>query len=326
MKQPLHAIGWPEWQVAIEGFEAWLRREDPRSLQHWIERLRQRETDQGQYEGAIAEALTWSYLSSRVDEIALTADFGVGGPDFQCAEAGTTFLVEATNVSIDTATAKSGLEHAPGPKGFSWYGPLNQAIRNKTQAKAGKIKDPGIPVILMVSTLHWQAGILCFDKDLIGWLLTGTSCIQSTIDRDGEPIGDVHTAVTFEDSVFVDAPRKGLVGIPVTVRARQISALVLANFGQVPTRLRPDGRLETQVRPLGILHPDPMHPFRPALLPDVPFGRLIPWPLPERGRVRVGVAWSDEVEAETSVPDSRPRIVIPSEIRFEDLDPNRLRG
>lgn len=264
------------WNSSIQNYEMWLENTGPRAVKRWRRGINS--SDEAAVEGAIAEAVAWDFLRCRVDTITLADDPSTGGPDFLCHVGAKRFFVEVTNMTRDSVTEHTGLiENQHGPR---WYALLTAQVDRKVTKKAGKSSDLGAPLLLVLTTLHFDASHACVCQDSIACLLTSDTGISSIYDpTTGEAVGDEFQSTDLRYAVFVEPP---LIldsnGNPVfRVVRRNISAVVVCGFGLMP----PD------MRAFGALHPDPVHVFEPAWLSDVPFCKYAQWPLSES----FAVAW-----------------------------------
>lgn len=239
------------WREHTGPYEDWLAKQGEPALDLWKKRLLAPDGA----EGAVAEAVTWVFLRSRVDSIDLLdiPGAGPGSPDFLCHQSGVRFLVEVTNISSTAATKVI----RSGSGGFSNYVPLTTQILNKVQKKADtKKKNIEHPLVVFVTTLHFDMGRMCVRRLHLEELLLGeSSFVQEFETATGAPRGDSYVCVSLDRTAF--AQNDSLVD------ARQnISAVVVGGFGA-----------HLPVAPvLGVLHPNAHRPFDPSLLPCVPFG------------------------------------------------------
>jgi hypothetical protein len=234
----------------------WLRANgETERLPQWERRLRD------QPEAAICEALVRHYLAGRVDEILPAEDLSTGGPDFLCTTRGERFYVESTCMITKAVTAATELSpHAGGPASF--YRPLTAKFRDECRAKSAQcsVRKDG-PCILAISTLHFAASALCFDEMKTGFVLTSEPLITGNFDEQaGEVVGPLYQSTDWKMSAFLRKCKANPLFLEEA--SRSVSAMLLCGFGCIPAKIN------------GVLHPNPVRPFKPELLPGVRFLRL----------------------------------------------------
>lgn len=263
------------WQPSLASYATWLDGQSPDSLRLWIARLES--NDDAQAEGAIAEAVVLDYLAIRTDTVRLADIPGKGGPDFFFNEDDRSFYVEVTNISIEKATAVTSLSTELGS--FQNYNNLNLQVKEEVLKKAGQFSSLDRPLVVVVSTLHPIASQLCVSKGHVEQLLYGRKAIAGKYNSEkGEVEGDLFQLATMDHSGFT---RKD----SLEVARRNVSAIVVGGFGCVPPTAK--------VR--GILHPDPVRPFNPSWIDDLPFLRFKEWPLSNK----IVTEWTDDTSEES---------------------------
>lgn len=271
------------WSRPIAHYFRWLKCRYPDQVCRWVSRLES--ADHGQGEGAAAEALAWNFLDDCGIHVELADEGGSSAPDFLCRAAGHSFYVEVTSISREVATRETGLTGQPGATAYSL---LTGRVKEEVSYKAAQFKDfqSGLPLVLFVCTLHFEASALCVSRHAVEQMLLGTTGPGWNIDtRAGAGVGAPFQVARFDQSV---ATRKDSLD---TVR-KQISATVLAGFGLVPPACK--------VR--GVLHPHALRPFDPNLLPYVEFFRVKHWP-PRDGKVEC--EWVNSQEAREAAERKR---------------------
>lgn len=286
------------WAKAIESYKDWLETLPTKNLaRQWSNRINS--SNDAEAEGAVAEAVVRDYLVSRDIQVDLAETLKAGGVDFLCRADATMFYIEVANIGIRAATRATGLDHIPGQDAQA-YGPLTTSIYDRIQSKTAQLEKLDSPLLVCVTTLHFTASAICIDRLHVQSLLTGTPFLSGPYDTNSGTVGAVKNTVDFRDSPFVSSLLDDN-GHPITTR-RYLSAIVAGGFGLQA----PDAHV------FGVLHPDPKHSFDPNCLPDVPFASIA-WPPGSTVRVR----WNDQLDV-TPNP-RRPRIVIPSDIGYDDL-------
>lgn len=243
-------------QTSIAAFDKWLADQNSTTHRNWQSRIRA--DDPSAAEAAIAEAVVFDYLACRCDRVSLNEDPSQGGPDLLFEHHGQKFLVEVTNLSLDTVTRSTGLSHLPdeNPRARS-YGLLTKNIYRKCRNKTPQISRSQYPGVIFVTTLHFQASAICFGKHEARQFLWGTEKLSASFDADSvETVGEVRNVSEFENSVFFSEDS--------SFSTRGICALLVGGFGLTPPR----------ANVYGILHPEPPFPFDPSWIPYVEFASL----------------------------------------------------
>jgi len=245
--------GTPFFQKLEAEHRKWLSDFDPRYLHAWKSDLKHSDHE----EGALAAAGVRRRLQ----------DYGVavqpndlnGGPDFCCSARDHKFYVEVTNIAIDTATRTTGIsneaDHSVRP-----FLPLNHAIYQKCLGKARQCENLDAPALVAITTFHGFAAMISFKKKLFAnWLLIGEPRIARPIDMRTGPVGEAVTITYLRDTPFLDPAEDSWHA------RRSISGLLLCapNFDN------------DDLPVLGALHPNPVRPFDPNILPQVPFARVV---------------------------------------------------
>lgn len=147
---------------------------------------------------------------------------------------------------------------------------LTKAVFEKARNKTVQC-DQDLPTLLAVGTFHTAASYLSMDKSCANALLTGEPMITWNVDpTSGESVGPTWHSTNLKNASFVIAREFSVLGSDsdtsteysmVNVR-RSISGILLCGFGLLPPPI------------FGVLHPEADRPFKPELLPQIPFGRL----------------------------------------------------
>jgi len=238
----------------------WLKSFDKQRLDKWKQLLKDNP------EAAICEAATRKILSEHEVKVVPYEDLSSGGPDFRCTKDNKCFYVEVTCISKNTTTKKTGLsDELPKPSRVQRFRLPTQKIFYELCNKASQCRSLDAACILAISTLHFQAGAVCFSKPLnkkvAEHLLIGTPQITTNIDPEqGIAIGDLHQTTDLQNSGFVRPNRTSTDSIDDA--RRTISSVLLCSFGTIPACA------------VGVLHPNPNHSFDRSLLPNIEFCRL----------------------------------------------------
>lgn len=218
--------------------------------------------DEQAEEGVVAEALVWHWLKSHTDTVEPGCTRG-SRADFYCKHNDFEFFIEVTNISIKSATSATGLEHVPNHVGHAvstWYGPINHVVKAEVSNKTPQLAELSAPGVVMVTTLHYQAGSLCFDKSFTEWYLHSPVVFAGRLDpARGEVIGGFQQVADFKDALFTKTRSLD--------PARDcISAVLTMGLGGQGFKAR------------GVLNPKALRLLEPCALPHVPLCRFKNWP------------------------------------------------
>ncbi len=238
----------------IEEHSQWLSGFDTQHLRNWEKLLN------ADLEAAMCEAEVRRLLQGNGNDVEPNEDLTGQNQacDFHCMQGDKGFFTEVTCLSIDRVIKITALPDEADGKARH-YGPLNDAIFEASRKKTPQCADMGQPVIVAVGTFHFQASALCFRKPHLQMLLTGKELITQKINtQTGESVGDIYLSTKLWSATFLRPDQD--TGMD---HARcPISAMLLCGFGGYPFTVR------------GVLHPQPVHEFDRAVLPDVEFCRL----------------------------------------------------
>lgn len=254
--------------LAIE-HRAWLRRFDPQYPGNW-EKLLNADQEAALTEAGVRRLLERHGMAVEPYE-SLTG--GCRRPDFRCTVGDKHFYVEATCVRISTAEKKTGVKNLA--TGISPCNPMGmtEAIHAKCKEKASQFADLDGPALLAIGTFHGYAAMDFSEKWSVNFVLVGKPSMAWDIDTSGQQVGETRDVTGLEAAAFLRPDTTQGVGFARS----SISGLLLCGIGFEPRKL------------LGVLHPNPVRPFDPALLPDVPFGRLEL----DRASSRLTVRWPE---------------------------------
>jgi hypothetical protein len=243
-----------DYSDLIDEHRAWLELFGKLRLKKWEDFLKSNS------EGAICEAATRRLLCDHSVKVIPNEDISGGGPDFLCVKNSKSFYVEVTSVSINKLTDKCGMssdEPKAGSISFLLTSVLLGEIRNKTP----QCSNLNSPCILVIGTLHFNAGCRYFGKLAAEALLTSTPQLATNWNsKTGCAVGDPCQIVSLRDSAFIRFTKRA--DGTIECARNPISAVLLCAFGQHPIRV------------YGLLHPNPNYPFDRALLPKIKFCRL----------------------------------------------------
>jgi len=179
-------------------------------------------------------------------------------PDFRCCRGVGEFYVEVTTIRIDSATAKTGIP-TQGSRECTTFRPLNEAIFSKCLRKAAQCGDLDAPALVAIGTFHGFAAMISFDRISLNDLLTGETKLECLVDKStGNQVGQPYQITELHSAAFLRPDETQEVGYARS----SISGLLLCGLGSEPPSVR------------GVLHPNPVRPFDPAILPEVEFGQV----------------------------------------------------
>lgn len=244
-----------DYSDEINGHCDWMERFGKQRLKKWKNFLKSNP------EGAICEAATRKLLSQHGVEVEPYEDPSRGGPDFRCTKDNKCFYVEVTCISIEAATKDSGLEPSLTPFEVEDYEFMTEKIRSEVTSKIQQCSKVRAPRIVVVATLHSQAGYCCFDDLAAEEFLTATMYITGKINiRTGERVEDTYESTRLENSGFI-RPKKNSPNQIEDTR-RSVSAVLLCGFGLSSSNV------------IGCLNSNPIYSFDRSLLPEIKFCRL----------------------------------------------------
>ena len=222
------------------------------------------------YEVAVAEAVTFHVLTYRNVHPEVHEEAGAGGADFICWASTNPFakrtpqnefVVEATAISQEAVTRRSGIPtEITGPGGGA-IGLLTRNFWRKAGSKTDQLKRHPMPRVLSIVSSHVGASVL-INSATAFWAFTSEEFFRHEI---GKADADPNRYADLKNSVFLEltADEK------IVPRRKEISAILL---------IAVDGAASTV---FGMLHPEPEYPFNIEFLPDVPFLHVANWPAPD---------------------------------------------
>lgn len=244
-----------EYSQLIDEHREWLGGFDGERLKQWEKLLN------ANAEAALCEAATRKLLVGHGCDVEPFEDRASGGVDFKCSKKGNTFYVEATCITKEVASDKSGLTHLPQSNKTACYEFLTRTIWQELSNKTSQCSGLDAPCIVAIGTFHLRAGCRCFRDLGAEDLLTGKTYITQVVDtRRGKAVGEAYQSSKLESAAFI-RPDKNSPNFFEYARC-PISAVLLCSFGADPIETR------------GILHPEPNNPFNRDLLSDIKFCRL----------------------------------------------------
>lgn len=247
----------PNFKKCVERHEAWLGNFDPRHLAAW-RKLLKKENEAALCEAGIRELLEEHGVTVEPNE-KLEGET-TGGPDFRCTVNGRHFYVEVTCVTLKTAAKRIGLT---GKEPSHTLNPFNvdgmiEAIFGECVSKTPQCSGQDAPTLVAVGTFH-SAGVQCFKKVLLEYVLTGKQQIAWDVPKvRGLEMGKPFKITELEHAAFIRPDSNEEIGF-----ARlPISGVLICRLATDPAAF------------IGVLHPNPLRPFDPSLLPNVDFGQV----------------------------------------------------
>lgn len=223
--------------------------------------------------GARAEAVTFHFFRSNVDDIRIEEASGVGGADFRCKIQKSEFVTEVTSLDAEAVAKASGLpndipEETVVTRSYKEITPL---LRRNASDKTLQISGYCCPTILVMTCEHIDAMNLLSSKIVAEFLLTSDTSlsIPNPLDTSNPDLG---LETDLANSVFFRFNKNG----ECESCRRSISVILLCSI------------MRNAMKIVGILHPHPIHKFPIKFLPSIPFVRLKKWP-PENNRI--GIEW-----------------------------------
>lgn len=243
----------PHWLQLADEHRQWLMGFEPLYRVQW-DKMLANDDEAAMCEAGVRRKIQELGLSIRPNE---NLSDGSGGPDFHCSDGVNNFYVEATCISVETAERKSEIKDEPtsGVASFKIMG-MVEAVFSKCGDKAPQCANLDSPALVAVGTFHLAAAIWGFNKILVGMMLTGKTSLAWNITASGEQAGDAYQITSFEKAAFL---RRDDIE-EVDFKRSSISGLLMIEIG---TGLC-----------LGVLHPNPVRPFDPTVLPAVEFGQV----------------------------------------------------
>ena len=153
--------------------------------------------------GAKAEAVTFYFLRSNVDDVLIEEDSVGGGADFRCKIQKSEFVVEVTSLDAEAVAKASGLpndipEETVVSRSHKWITPL---LRRNASDKTPQVSEYCCPTILVMTSDHVDAMNLLSSKIAAEFLLTSDTCISIPPLLD-TPRPDLGLETDLADSVF----------------------------------------------------------------------------------------------------------------------------
>ena len=245
----------PNAQAVIGGYEQFLMLKFPAHHKLFTENL---ENDRA---SATAEAVLFTHLHRQGITITPNEEIGKGGIDFYCEHQGEQFLVEVTSLDTEATEKKSGLSNQPDGSSATWFSFITEQLWVKIERKRKHLSRAEIPVVLAITSQH--IGSMLMGSMAAERLLSGEPMIQVPINTEEFTAGDV---TTFKDSAFFRIEQG-----EIRVVRRYVSAVLLISI------------FDQSLQKVGVLHPDPEHPFAIRHLPTTPFVRVTSLPTAESG-------------------------------------------
>jgi hypothetical protein len=223
----------------------WLSAFDTRYLRMWENLLNNDE------EAALAEARVRQLLEGYQIGVEPNEDLdtGTGGPDFRCRVRHHRFYVEVTCISI-AAVDKT--------REGQWFRPLTAEIWAKCRGKASQCADLDAPALLVIGTFHDDGARSNLWRVWFNQIPTGEMHGTWDVDPQTGQTGDTYESTELCSAAFLRPDETEGIGYA----RNSVSGLLFCGL-----------RLKNP--PRGVLHPNPVRPFDPAILPQVEFGQVV---------------------------------------------------
>lgn len=242
-----------ELQALADEHRQWLSAFDPQYLANW-EKLLNADDESAMTEASVRRMLEYYGVSVEPNEDLTGSQQSL---DFRCFVNCSKFYVEVTRISIDKATQKTGISQEPS--GFTPFQSLNNAIFQACIGKAKQCSSADAPVLLAIGTWHSFAAMASFQKPWLNMLLTGKTGMTWNIDTaTGEQVGETFQSTELHSATFLKPDSSEEIGLARS----SISGLILFGAGLSPPKV------------MGVLHPNPTHPFDPSTFPKIEFGHV----------------------------------------------------
>ena len=212
---------------------------------------------------AKAEAVSFSFFDTKVDEVRIEETSESGGVDFRCKIDNSDFVVEVTHLEAEAVVRESGVKNEfPTKSSVGSHGWITPLLRKKVSSKASQMSGYNCPRILVITSDHQDAMSLMSSRIAAEFLLTSDTKI-SIPDPRLDPKPSLGLETSLEESVFFRFQK----GTDKLEPCREsISAILLCAIYEYDTRI------------VGLLHPVPNHEFPIQYLPSIPFVRVKEFP------------------------------------------------
>jgi hypothetical protein len=230
-------------------------------------------------DAAMGEATVFSVLRTYFRAEPQPADEpGKGGVDFVCRK-GTRdeFVVEVTSLKPEAVAAQSDIPVSIDESERGAFRMTTNQLFSTVKEKADQLADYLCPRVLAITSTHHASAHLLGPSGA-EFLLTSEPKITYPIAGSGAAIT---LTTNLRRSVFFGP---GESGTQIVSRRRSVSAVLLVALS------------DTQSSVVGLLHPDPVEKLRIEPFRDVPFLRLVNWPI---------VDGAIKTEWIVSIPDSK---------------------
>ena len=247
--------GFPNAQEVIENYERFLLLKYPKHHALFAANLANDRAS------ATAEAILFTDLHNQGITVTPNEEIGKGGVDFLCEHEGEQFLVEVTSLDTEAIEKNSGLSNQPDDSSATWFSFITGQIWAKIERKRKQLCGAEIPVVLAITSQH--IGSMLMGSMAAERLLSGEPIMRVPINTEEFITEDV---TTFEDAAFFRIEEG-----EIRVVRRYVSAVLLVSI------------FDQSLQKVGVLHPDPAHPFAIGHLPTTPFVRVTSLPTAESG-------------------------------------------
>lgn len=217
-------------------------------------------------EAARAEAVIFAWLHSTAMNPMPNDDLSKGGIDFICHPAGFhEFAVEVTSLGIKDISRSAKWKQDFTNLSGGPFRPVTPMLSRRVSKKMDQLSSISVPRVLGITSEHMGADILLGKMGAVS-LFVSTRYIAT---------GEIAEITDLKQSVFFKPDKNNS---DLVVSSRRVASAVLL----VPILAR-------ELRPIGILHPDPAHPLSLDCWYRVPFLYLSEWPIVS-GKIKI--AWT----------------------------------
>ena len=280
---------WYTTDEVVNSYRQWLAVKSPSHLKPFGQRMRH------DAEAAQAEAVVFSILHAKRKNPRPAEVIGTGGVDFHCRPEGEAeFVVEVTALKNETVTRKSGLAGPSEGNRVGSFAMITSSLLGEAVNKASQLANYPMPRVLFLVSSHPDASLLMGAHGATE-LLTGTTAFSVPLTPSD---AGVKMVARPRNSVFF---RLNTAGDSVVPARQSISAIILTTITGRGANL------------IGVIHPEPAHPFNPKSFETVHFLKLREWPVE-----------GDRLSIEWIGPEPNPTPMLHFPVRFDDHELRRI--
>jgi len=227
-----------------------------------------------------AEAVIFTWLSNTRMNPDVNEDPSTGGIDFLCRPSdGHEFFAEVHCVGTEALAADTGLPTKLEHLGGGAFGMPTELLQSRIKKKMEQLANAEFPRVLIITSEHPMAHLV-FGPESAKHLFLSTPRVMIPFD----PTKPEKEIVDLKNSAFFKPDLLNPGGVRPARQAA--SAVILVSIAPA------------EIRPIGLLHPEPAKPLRLDVWYETPFMQLQNWPITNG---RLGIEW-------TMPPDLPPYI------------------